>query len=251
MARRKKKQKEPETSGGWLNTFSDLMTLLLTFFVLLFSMSSVSSEKFSAVTQSLNSAFSKGGGSILDGGAINPATVPDNEAANDVLEGADQPVPVPQEIIDMYEEAVQVIEEQGVESDVSVSYNQQGVYMDIQESILFDSGRADITESGEETLDVMADLLAVTDNEIVIEGYTDNVPSTTARFPSNWELSTARAVTVVRYLAEEQGIAPSRLSAKGYGEFSPSVPNDSPENRAKNRRVNIVIVYEPEEANPE
>ena len=88
--------------------------------------------------------------------------------------------------------------------------------------------------------------MTINDHDIVIEGYTDNLPMQSARYPNNWELSTARALSVVYYLINEKDIEPTRLSAKGYGEYRPIAPNDTPENRAKNRRVNIVLVYQPE-----
>lgn len=231
MARRNRKQAENTEGGNWLTTFSDLMSLLLTFFVLLFSMSTISEDKFSSASSSIQNALigETGSGSIIDGGSIT------NE--NDI----------PAEVSEMYEEAMRIIEEQGVSDQISVSSDQDGVYLDIQESILFGSGQAEISNIGRETLDSLTDLLYLSENDIIIEGFTDNVPMNSAKYPSNWELSSARAMAVVRYLAEEKNLDPSRLSGRGYGEFNPVVANDSVENRAKNRRVNIVLVYKPEE----
>lgn len=231
MARRNRKQAENTEGSNWLTTFSDLMSLLLTFFVLLFSMSTISEDKFSSASSSIQNALigETGSGSIIDGGSIT------NE--NDI----------PAEVSEMYEEAMRIIEEQGVSDQISVSSDQDGVYLDIQESILFGSGQAEISNIGRETLDSLTDLLYLSENDIIIEGFTDNVPMNSAKYPSNWELSSARAMAVVRYLAEEKNLDPSRLSGRGYGEFNPVVANDSVENRAKNRRVNIVLVYKPEE----
>lgn len=258
MSRRKRKKKDTGGGGGgWLTTFSDLMSLLLTFFILLFSMSNVSDDKFSAASQSIQDAFAgeTGEGTILDGnGALENENSEDTEenqedSPNEETENVVVIDEIPPEVLAMYEEALAFIESEGLESDVSVSGDQEGIYLDIQESILFETGQADITTSGEETLKIITELLNMTSNNIVVEGYTDNVPMNTPRFPSNWELSLGRAASVVRYLAEEENVEPTRLSAKGYGEFNPIVPNDSAENRAKNRRVNIIIVYQTEGEN--
>lgn len=244
MARRKRKNQEEDNSSGWLTTFSDLMSLLLTFFILLFSMSNVSEAKFSSASQSIQKALvgEAGGDSILEESGIsnldtgNGTGSSEDEATNDI----------PQQVTRMYEEAMAIIEAEGIGDQISVSSDQDGVYLDIQESILFDSGQAQISAIGQETLDSLTDLLKFSDNDIIVEGFTDNVPMNSVKYPSNWELSTGRAMSVVRYLVEENNIEPSRMSGRGYGEFNPVVPNDTDENRSKNRRVNIVLVYQPE-----
>lgn len=247
MARRRKKKKNKESGGGtWLATFSDLMTLLLTFFILLFSMSSVSEDKFTEASMSLQGAFfgRTGGGSILPYNRNS-----DLESGN---RGGGAMNDIPEEVTRMYKEALKIIGEEGIGDQVTVSSDQDGVYLDIQESILFDSGEATISDMGSETLDSLNQLLSMTDNDIIVEGFTDDIPISTSNYDSNWELSAERAMSVVRYLAEQGTINPSRLSGRGYGEFNPVLPNDSPENRAKNRRVNIVLVYQPaEEENDE
>ncbi len=120
------------------------------------------------------------------------------------------------------------------------------IYVDIKEAILFDSGSNEIKDSGLLVLEKIEGILNEFDNEIVIEGHTDNVPINNALFASNWELSTGRSVAVLRYLTEEGDIAPTRISATGYGEHKPIVENTNPENRAINRRVNILIIFDEE-----
>lgn len=256
-----RKQKKPKSSGApaWMSTYSDLMSLLLTFFVLLFSMSAVSEEQFKAVAESLrvalagssnDSILEENGSTITD---LNTADMEDIDQANpedltvEDIESAESSNVIPQEVQELYETANKYMAENGIESDLTISRDTEGVYIDIQESILFTSGNADITASGEETLSKLSGLFDLFDNKIVVEGYTDNVPINNSKFPSNWELSTGRAVSVLRYLSEERGISPSRLAAKGYGEHSPLVPNDSDANRALNRRVNVIIMYEDRE----
>ncbi|WP_208558983.1 flagellar motor protein MotB [Marinilactibacillus kalidii] len=247
-----RKSKKPSAGGspGWMTTFSDLMSLLLTFFILLFSMSAVSEEKFKEVADSLRVALEGSSSDSLletNGQSISDLNTTDINQASPVDIPEVEPTPeadaIPQEVQELYETASVYMEENGIESDLTISRDAEGVYIDIQESILFTSGSADITDSGEETLATLSGLFDLFDNKIVVEGYTDDVPMNTARFPTNWELSTGRAVSVLRYLSEKNGLSPNRLSAKGYGEHSPIVANDSAENRALNRRVNIIIMH--------
>lgn len=248
MARRERKKKDSGGGGGWITTFSDLMSLLLTFFILLFSMSNISEVKFSSISQSLQMAFigETSGGSILDGAGPLETGEDMGDGEKDSQDSVATRDTIPPEIMAMYDEALAFVEAQGIDSEVAVATDQDGVYLDIQESILFDLGRSDLKDSGKETLDVITELLNLTDNRIIVEGHTDDIPINTPRFSSNWELSLSRGASVVRYLSETQNVDPARLSAQGFGEYSPIVPNDSEENRAKNRRVNIVIVYEAE-----
>ncbi|MFC6465680.1 flagellar motor protein MotB [Marinilactibacillus sp. GCM10026970] len=250
-----RKVKKPSGGGGapaWMTTYSDLMSLLLTFFILLFSMSAVSEEKFKEVAESLRMALAgSSNDSILesDGRSITDLNNVDIEQADIAdlpapdVEATSDPNAIPLEVQELYETANEYMLEQGIESDLTISRDADGVYIDIQESILFTSGSSNITTSGEETLTTLSGLFDLFDNSMIIEGYTDDVPMNSAQFPSNWELSTGRAVSVLRYLSEESGLTPSRLSAKGYGEYAPVVPNDSAENRALNRRVNIIIMH--------
>lgn len=251
MARKnKRKKKSQKDSGGasWVTTFSDLMSLLLTFFILLFSMSTVSEEKFSAASQSIQNAFvgQGAGAGVLDGGMMNDKN-DTGDGASDKEEDQFLTNDIPRAIIQMEEEARALIKEEGIEDKVTISSDQEGVYIDIQESILFQSGEAEITVDGKDTLNSLVSVIELSENDVVVEGFTDDVPIQSTRFPSNWELSTGRALSVVHHLAETRGIQPERLSAKGYGEHSPVVPNDNAKNRAKNRRVNIVLVYKSEE----
>ena len=238
MARRRKKKETKKNSGsggGWITTFSDLMSLLVTFFVLMYSMSSVSSEKFEAAAKSMQSAFG-GGESIIEGSTVVDT---ETETVTETIEETIDP-----ELVKMYNEVVAFLETKEMTSQASVEYDKDGIYVNIQESILFGSGSAIIADSGKSTLNDLGELIQQFDNAVVIEGYTDNVPMNNNNFSSNWELSTGRALSVLRYLSEERNVDPTRLAAKGYGEYHPIVPNDSESNKAKNRRVNIVLVYD-------
>ena len=244
MARRKPKAKEGGGSPAWMTTFSDLMSLLLTFFILLFSMSSVSEEKFQAASQSIQTALSTGGTSIIEGSGSASGTGT-GESESQVEDAA-----LPPEVQEMYEQVQEYLKENDLDSTLTITGDEKGIYVDIQESILFDSGRAVVKPEGRQTLDKLAKLLDEFDNRVIVEGYTDNVPTGSSGFPTNWELSTERAISVLRYLTEENSLPPERFSATGFGEYNPKFPNDSAENRAHNRRVNIVLVHEPKDVKP-
>lgn len=240
--RRKRKAAESGGSGGWITTFSDLMSLLLTFFILLFSMSSLSSDKFSEASSSMSIAFSGGNSGILP---EEEALVSEQMEGYEKAENLNSAEPeVPSELLELYGEMEQSLQEQGMDSTISINVDSEGIYLEVKDSILFDSGSAKIVSTGKDTLNTLAEMINRVENEIIVEGYTDDVPMMSGKYESNWELSTARALSVVRYLSEEQNVAPTRLSARGYGEYHPIVPNDTNENRAQNRRVNIVVLYD-------
>lgn len=243
---RKNSNKQDSSGGGapgWMTTFSDLMSLLLTFFILLYSMSSVDAAKFKSISESLQAVLSGGGQlTILEGEGAQP--LPDNEVKQS-SEKVDAPT-VKEEIQEMYEKVLNYIEVEKLDAVVTVSLNKRGVFVEIKEAILFESGSAEIKESGVQILNKLEGIINKFENDIVIEGHTDNVPMTNEAYTSNWELSTARAVSVVRHLSEVKNVNPNRLSATGYGEYRPMAPNDTNENRKINRRVNVLIIMDEE-----
>ena len=131
---------------------------------------------------------------------------------------------------------------QGLESAFSLENVERGVVIHFTDRVLFDLGKAELKPEAKEVLQLVAQELKAWPNHIRVEGHTDNLPIRTAPYPSNWELSTARATEVLRYLIDVGGLAPERMSAAGYGEYRPIAPNDSEEGRAKNRRVDIVLL---------
>ncbi|WFA07890.1 flagellar motor protein MotB [Tissierella sp. Yu-01] len=238
------RKKESSGAGApWLTTYSDLMSLLLTFFILLFSMSSVDTEKFANVTSSLQEAFIgiQGADSIIDG-YEGSEVVPIQEG--NIIDDGTIGIQISPEIIQMFEKVGEFITENDLNAEVDVRYDDEGVFVDIKDAILFDTGSAQLKDSGINVLNMLEGLINDFENDIVVEGHTDNVPINVRQYPTNWELSTARAVSVVRYLSEVEDIDPGRLSARGYGEHSPIAPNDTPQNRALNRRVNLFIVFD-------
>ncbi|BAK81519.1 OmpA/MotB family protein [Candidatus Arthromitus sp. SFB-rat-Yit] len=229
------KKKEEEQGGGapeWMVTFSDAMTLLMVFFILLFSMSTVDAKKEAQLTQAFNNIF--------NGGGNNPIT---NEGVGeDIFNNVDKEQEEEKTQDSLVDILNNLINEKGLEDFISVEVVERGVSVVVVDSLLFQSGRADLKGESKHILRDIADVLNEIDNQIIIEGHTDNVPINTYMFASNWELSTARSVVVTRFLVESANVNPVRISAQGYGEFRPIALNDTAENKAKNRRVNILIL---------
>lgn len=228
--RRKKKEQMGSSAPGWMTTYGDMVTLLLVFFVLLYSFSIMDISKF----QGFVTSFRQRAG-ILDGGM----TLSDNNLINGGLIGDGPSI---MNLNRIMREMNIYIEAEGIADEVELELTERGLVVRLTGRILFDLGKADLRDDGKRLLDRIAELLVDIPNVIMIEGHTDNWPINNERFPSNWELSTARATNVVRYFIENTGIPPERLMAAGYSEYRPLYPNDTAENRARNRRVEIVIL---------
>lgn len=238
MARKKKDDSGGLTGNEWLATYSDCVTLLLTFFVLLYSMSSVDAAKVKEISQAFSVMSGQSGDTFLQ---------------YDMYEGS-QPIIGGESAIEntvegnyngnqtMYKDVKGFLDENGLSSTVNIAEDERGVILQVKDNILFESGQATLIANSQEVLDKISALISTLPNSIIIEGHTDNVPISNSKYETNWELSTERAVTVVRYFIEKNNQDPSRFSAAGYSEFRPDVENNSDENRAKNRRVNILIV---------
>lgn len=237
----RKKPEKKEISQEWLTTYSDMVTLILTFFVLLYSFSLLDKNKFKAIATSLADALNNGKAAVFQL----------NDSSGDIpIIGNETPdVEVPQSTppssdsySEMYDRVSRFVEGNSLGEYVSIREGDRGIIIEFKDKILFDAGRADIKDEGIPTLMKISELIRGINNPIVIEGHTDNVPIHTAEFPSNMELSSARAMKVRQYLTEDRGLNPDRFSVAAYGEYSPISGNDTPEGRAQNRRVNILIV---------
>jgi len=226
-----------------LTTFNDLVTLLMVFFVLLFTMGSIDNKMMKEFQYGLQSGLG-----ILGEGSRVAISFQESETAGTLAELLAQAggQPTPETEGDEAQDAAETFSEFAAAPGVNVSYSKQGAHISFEEGLFFNFGKADINSSGFALLDKLAVLIRNLPGSVRVEGHTDNVPIHTRRFPSNWELSIARAVSVVKYLTEVGKINPARLSAVGYGESRPLAPNDSPAHRAKNRRVEIVLVMEGE-----
>lgn len=234
MSKRKKAPESEINTEAWLATYADTITLVLTFFVLLYSYSSIDSVKFKALTSSLQSVLS---------GQNNSSILPYNYDGEVPIVGPAQEMGTQQRDAqeDMYKRVKGFIDANNLEETVKIKKDTRGIVMELKDSILFDIGKAQIKEPSKPVLDKIADLINSLPNEVIVEGHTDNVPIHNYEFASNWELSTQRAVNVLKYFVQTKGLEPKKFQAAGYGEYRPIAPNDSYVNKAKNRRVNILI----------
>jgi chemotaxis protein MotB len=226
-----------ENAERWLLTYADLITLLMVFFVVLYSMSSADSTKFKAISVALQQAFNldvlKGQAATSIGDGTAAPVIPVDNLINDSQ--------VPQ--VSRLQSKIQAVVEGVAQSpDVSVSVDREGVVIRLSGSYLFDSGRAELKPNSLSILDAVSAELRIQPNDIRIDGHTDSTPIDSPRYPTNWELSVARALAVTRYLIETDGLPSGRLMAAGFAEFRPLVLNDTREHRAMNRRVEIHLL---------
>lgn len=233
---------------SWLVTYSDVITLCLTFFVLLYSFSTLDAIKWKRVVQSVQGAlgpFENVGGLLQDDQLALSQTDYEEQEEIDAAELAQFMLyqEETKKLEQMQERLLSYLAELGMSNNVTVEIEERGLILRFQDSVLFNKGKADLLPQSQQVLKEIIAIFHETANPIRVEGHTDDLPINTPQFPSNWELSTTRATNVLRYLIQE-GIPGKRLSAIGYGEFHPLVPNDGEENRKKNRRVDIVLLRE-------
>ncbi|GIV59791.1 flagellar motor protein MotB [Rhodocaloribacter litoris] len=228
-------QPEPESDEPsapfWMTTFSDMATLLLTFFVMIVAMSEVEVKKFQEAL-----SYFQGRTSILSHDAVIP---PPTKQIITQPEKA-------RELVEKYEMVMKYLVEHGLQDKVQVNLREEGVHVLISDSVMFRSGEAEIIEPSRSLLRLIAGILSEDITEVLVEGHTDNRPIHTSQYPSNWELSAARAAAVVRFLLEQNSaLDPERYAAVGYGEYQPLASNETAAGRAKNRRVEILFSIEP------
>lgn len=248
MKRRSIRRNKSTGAPKWMVTYSDMITLILVFFILLFSMSQINLVKFEAISDSFKNRM------IFDN---SPSPVPmenPTEHTSDLESGKnsnefENPTHLEnvteqddETLDELMKDVEQYLDKNELNNVISANRNERGVVLVLQELILFDSGEAKILRSGEPFLNKIGSLLTKIPNKIKVEGHTDNKPMESFRYPSNWELSGARASSVVRYLVDENDFDESRFTIVGYSDTKPLVPNNSPENMSKNRRVEIVIL---------
>ncbi|MCG0277333.1 MAG: OmpA family protein [Thermanaeromonas sp.] len=233
----------------WLLTYSDLITLLMIFFVVMYAISDTNSKKLAALAHSLTQAligsppsgiFQESGSSIVPemSGVL---YVPQENAGS----GSEQGEGAGSHSLErVAQELGKLVAASGLGQQIMISQEERGVVVRMAETVLFPKGSAELTPKARELITQVGKMLAPLPNYLRIEGHTDNLPVHNINFRTNWELAAARALTVLHVLVDESGISPERLSATSYGEFRPLVPNDSEANMARNRRVDIVILKE-------
>lgn len=267
MAKRKKVEEGPKGSPAWMTTFSDLMNLLLCFFVLLFSMSTVDAQKFQQVVASLQSSFSVlplGGSTIGDGEMVGSGIsqlkeldVYFNEVMNATNSNGEQDAngdgdsdfveeynqAALDESEEMAEEIQNELDKMGIADLVNVEFNEHHVLLTLNGTLLFSSGKAELQAEAKPLIEKIGHIIEKFDKNIIeVEGHTDNVPmASNSKYENNDVLSTFRALSVAEYLREVTDIEPSLLKFAGRGEHVPIADNSTAEGRAQNRRVEIKI----------
>ena len=241
MARKKHaKPHEEEAGEAWLLPYSDLMTLLLALFIALFAMSQTDSSKMQALAQAFTAAFNMGGPSFFSG--MGPSTAMPNTPTTPADSTNSAYMQENENLREAQEKLEQYIKENNLQDQISTELSEEGLMIRLKEKALFASGSAALQGQAEQIVPVIAGLLASLPERVTISGHTDNVPIATAQFPSNWELSSSRAVNLMRGLMGAQpSLNPARFSALGYSEYRPIATNDTEEGRAQNRRVEVFI----------
>ncbi|HSW10157.1 MAG TPA: OmpA family protein [Bacillota bacterium] len=238
MTRKRRSLSVTSSSPFWMTTYSDLVTQILIFFVLLYSMSVMDVQRFASAMASIQETLG------MPPVILQPTETPPVRPPAD-----DEGMPLDPELLIRQKDLAQILtvlgkleEALGDEGQVELLREERGIVVRFSDEILFDTGRADLRGEALQALDRLFPVLAAVPNDVRVEGHTDSRPIRTLQFPSNWELSTSRATAVVRYLLEERGLDATRLSAAGYGEYRPVADNDTLEGMARNRRVDVVIL---------
>lgn len=243
MARRKPEEHHEEHADEtWLIPYSDLLTLLLALFIVLFATASVDAQKLQQMAESFNAAFN-GSPSVFD----KQPSIAESQSSS----------PVEKESSEAYKnqamEAVQLnevkkkldnyIKNNSLGGVLQTALTEDGLVVRIQDSALYSSGQANLLPESRRWASVIAKMLGTLSQSVVISGHTDNVPINTAEFPSNWDLSSKRALNFMKFLlAENPDLKPERFSAIGFGEYRPAAVNTTSDGRAKNRRVEVLIL---------
>ena len=229
MRKIRKNVESEENVDRWMVSYADFVTLLFCFFTAMYAISNVDTNKLEQFVSSMKSAFNEGEKgkefSVISDVQIIPPT--DLETEADV-----------REILDT------IIKES--DGSIDVKRDNRGVVISIADKMFYKSGSSTLKDEAKSVLDQIAQTLLEFPNMVRVEGHTDNIPITTKKFPSNWELSAFRSINVAKYFVNKHGIDPGRITTTGYAEYKPVASNESPDGRAKNRRVDIVLLSESE-----
>jgi chemotaxis protein MotB len=229
--RRAQGESKMETAGmmRWLLTYADMITLLLALFIILFAISTISSVKFQRLARQISGGFS--------------STDAINNPPNGGTIGTDKGQTEEANMAAVKSQLDRYIAQRNLQQKVQTQITRQGLTITLlSDKAYYNSGSAELRPETKALLDDVAGQIRHVRNDIRVEGNTDNVPIATSSYPSNWELSAARATSATRYLVEHDKIAPTRLSFAGYGEFRPKYPNDTDAHRQQNRRTDVVIL---------
>jgi len=227
---KKKQHHEEHVDEAWLLPYSDMLTLLLALFIVMFAMGQTDKAKLQEMSQQFNIIFAGGSGVMKsDGNSVIPMEATPGQAEYDKMT----------ELKKMLEEE---ITKEGYSDKVKVDINKDGLEISIQDAVLFNTGEADVRNNLSPLLLEISKMIQGLDNEIKIVGYTDNVPIKNEKFRSNWDLSAMRAINVMNFMVNSGTLSADKVSIQAYGEHMPKFDNTTEAGRAKNRRVEIVVV---------
>lgn len=253
--RRGLKKEGGDGRDRWLITYADLITLLLIFFVVMYAMSQLDSDKYQLVTQSLQATF-QSGDSILEMGSGITGTADKEKHKNPEVPKAEQEESLDvmterelafrdqeKELSDFMAVIEQYVKENQLEEEIFVADEPRGIAITLSDRFLFDTGNAELKSGAAPVLTKLASLFRNLDAAISIEGHTDNVPiSRLSSYKDNWELSGARAMSVLRFFLDQGGLDPGGFQYAGYADTRPAAGNNTDEGRRKNRRVEITVL---------
>lgn len=236
--KKKKEPREETESKGWLLPYSDMLTLLLALFIVMFAMSQVDKAKFENVSKQFNVIFA-GGSGVLVGDGKNAVSKHKPASAENNIGIVEQ-----NKMLEMKHDLEQEIKNSGYDDKIKVELNGEGLNISIQDTVLFNSGDAEILNSFYPVLNQISNMVKKLDNDIKICGYTDNVPisKSDSKFRSNWDLSYMRGSNVMNFMVNTGHISQNKFSIQAYGEYKPKYDNSTEEGRSKNRRVEIIII---------
>jgi chemotaxis protein MotB len=232
---KRRSEDDKENLDRWIITYADLITLLLAFFIMLYTFSKQDARKYEELSGRLKNIFQGGRAVLKPGGA--DAGQGQSSAGGEIER-------------ELQDELAALAEAKDGKRKISVFMDERGIVIRIMDTAFFDEGRAELKEEAKGALQRIAPTIEKSKKHVRIEGHTDNVPIRTSEFKSNWELSARRATEVVRYLIEKYNFPPDRISASGYAEYHPIAANDTPRNRAANRRIEIILLKGPENPPP-
>jgi chemotaxis protein MotB len=237
MMSKKKQHHEEHVDEAWLLPYSDMLTLLLALFIVMFAMGQTDKSKLQAMSKQFNIIFAGGSGVMHQDGS---STIP----MENISEGTGKSASEIEEnkmteVKKMLEEEVK---KEGLADKVKVELNDEGLEIAIQDVVLFNSGEAEVLKDISPILSKISSMLNGLDNKIKVVGHTDNVPINNGKFRSNWDLSAMRAINVMNYMVSSGGISQDKVSIQAYGDQMPKYSNSTEEGKAKNRRVEICVV---------
>ncbi|MDF2504243.1 OmpA family protein [Clostridium sp.] len=242
---RKKKPQEHVNTERYMLTYSDMITLLMMFFIVMYASSNVDAIKYKQISDSFKVAFSGGQTIVGSGDSIdvkNKSSHNNSKESNGQVQN-DKAITQEENRLNQVKQTIDnYIKENNMTASVNTEIEERGLVVSVRDTLFFDSGKADVKPELEKKLVEIGKILNSIDNYIRVEGHTDNVPISNYKYADNLDLSTARAAAVVRVLIKESNINPIRLAAMGYGDQRPVASNNTESGKASNRRVDIVVI---------